>query len=420
VLSSFFHVNAKLRNFPEVHFCHTKLRVFIMFLRHKHKREGYTLVELLLVLSLAGVLVSMSFPALQAALGAVRKFQCASHFKEIGKGFQSYHAANPSKSTSFFGEEQIEFEDDESEISNLPLADNAGWIGAILPFVEDGRAAFVCPSNEEEFLGHARSNSSGSSNPSGSCNSSGSCSRSSYSSLAETIMNDNGVLVPLDPELTWRVKEFPGSYKGNPRERNPDFNSKDHDLVIGVADRTEYRHDDYNEALYGFREDKNFMYIDVFKGTSGTVKVYTSNGKLLKDMRSSKRADFHNRPIVSGMITAKFPKKGNGNGNGNGNQYGHGKALSYGINEGGNLLAENETEKILAIEYNSVVAKVLGKNPTQQYSERVQPRHSGVLNALYRDGSVKSQTPTSIDPTVAGRQTRFWRPKSWQEPTYPQ
>ena len=55
------------------------------------RRAGFTLVELLAVISILGVLFSIVLPAVQYAREAGRKAACKNHLRQVGLATKVYH-----------------------------------------------------------------------------------------------------------------------------------------------------------------------------------------------------------------------------------------------------------------------------------------------------------------------------------------
>ncbi len=95
--------------------------------------HGFTLVELLVVITIIGILIAMLLPAVQSAQEAARRTRCANNLKQLGIALQAYHDAKGSLPMGYWAKSDSITE----PWPNWPRVESHGnALHQILPFIE--------------------------------------------------------------------------------------------------------------------------------------------------------------------------------------------------------------------------------------------------------------------------------------------
>jgi prepilin-type N-terminal cleavage/methylation domain-containing protein/prepilin-type processing-associated H-X9-DG protein len=329
--------------------------------QHHNRLRGFTLAELMIVVSIIAILISLLLPSLTAAKSAARTAMCASNMRQLFIGIRTATV--------------------DSRLKDKAPFTAATWVAQVAPYVEGGPAVTVCPEDDVtqdsagggdyslSVWGWAKSWWNGAAvqgwdgkfqfaeGP-----------RSKIHQAGETIPRTGGYTVPDLPNgyviqfEDWDVNKSGLNGTGTP------------DLILEVT------------------QSAGEMTIKVvFSSTAGNFAVL----------------DPDDNPVWTGLkqkVGQSFSFPG-------------GAASSYGVNDVIDQ-AQLASGKLLMVDYEKSLVSVAGAAATDDWNDYIDPdtnrhtfaRHNGKMNAMYTDGSLFLTAVSEIDPDTADALQTYWQP----------
>ena len=102
------------------------------------KSEGFTLIEILVVIAIIAILASLLLPALAKTTAKAKQTRCINNLRSLGSGFASYQ-----------GDNQMRFPSVADTVEINPQASGpADWMTAIEKYVPYDKKVYLCEENK--------------------------------------------------------------------------------------------------------------------------------------------------------------------------------------------------------------------------------------------------------------------------------
>lgn len=340
--------------------------------------RAFTLPELLVVITIVGILMALLMPAVQGSREAARLTQCANNLHQIGVAYHDHKTRYAGTSTQMTA---------------------SGWMSTLKPFLERRSAMFFCPNDDEIgqpalisdyiYKVYHGQNATGLEVPFDQC---AHCKRIDYDDMDSQPDWPSGLRDTRGksfPEIARQVGTWP---RGAPHSTDS--------YILAFEDGPK---DDFTDTvcLIDYYPEGKILGTFIFDSEHAYWYELLGPGKkTVTDTRGNPC-----RPFVRGQSWLIQAGR-----------------CSYGMTAAVGRFTQ-DPNKILVVEYCKLVADVVGIGapdliPTAAMRNSRywtgwaggRARHHGVLNALFEDGRVEQLAPAAVDPTVVELNDLYWRP----------
>jgi len=314
------------------------------------RRNAFTLVELLVVIAIIGILMALLLPAVQGTRSSGRMADCKSNLKNLGVAHIGYGQLHNGQ----YNELQA-----------------ANWVAEFKKYVEQQDQVFICK-DDTEIEERSKRN--------------GALSEYKFHVNNRTFSEyGNGHRIPFEEGPRCRIAPNPSRWEpgGSPGNQYGLKRTGPDDYIMEFEDHSDFDWTDM-VVLVQPQADGTLLCTPIAKYAGFTFQLIGPDDNAI-----------HN-PFVPGPDKSWTATGGSGK-------------TSYGMNSRVNFYDGQDAHKIVLVEYDKPVAKVVGANAFDNWVDWAAPRHKGAMNVLFHDGHVESRSADSVDPRVTKIHDRLWR-----------
>ncbi len=324
-------------------------------------RNGFTLVELLVVITVIGMLISLLLPAVQAARESARNTQCKSRLRQLGLGYHIFL----------------------SQRRDSELIQVNQWTSQWLPFIENQSSMYLCPNDLFEGSEGAAAGSSGALSE-----------WKFHVANAEFLNYASSHDIPLAAGPRCRIASS-SNVGGDSMSGSGPHGAEYWEMMSG---KTRATPDSYFLELEDWLDfDWTDMVILVDPLPDGRLRceaIWKDAGYRFGLKRPDGTWEYQPPSFLPGAVF--YAESG--------------QQSSYGMTSIANKLL-HQSQRILMVEYSQAVADVARPESSELFGAEARPRHSGTLNVLLLDGSVHSYSTSEIDPAKPDVRSTYWLPE---------